>query len=103
VSRGWTIDIAWIVLAVGLVAFNGFFVAAEFALIIGVLSERLGVKFEAPGVDKASGLLSSELGHFPRRGDVASHGGLGLEVLETDKNLATLMRVSRLEAGNHPE
>ena len=32
-SRGWTIDLAWVFLAIGLVAVNGFFVAAEFALI----------------------------------------------------------------------
>jgi len=33
VSRGWTIDLAWIFFALGLVVLNGFFVAAEFALI----------------------------------------------------------------------
>jgi CBS domain containing-hemolysin-like protein len=32
-SRGWPVDLAWIAFAAGLVVLNGFFVAAEFALI----------------------------------------------------------------------
>jgi CBS domain containing-hemolysin-like protein len=32
-SRGWPVDLAWLAFAVRLVVLNGFFVAAEFALI----------------------------------------------------------------------
>ena len=32
-ERHWTVDLLWIALALGLVALNGFFVAAEFALV----------------------------------------------------------------------
>jgi CBS domain containing-hemolysin-like protein len=56
---------------------------------------RLDAVFDADGVDTASGLLLLKLGRVPRQGDIVVCDGILMEVVETQRHHATLIRMSR--------
>jgi CBS domain containing-hemolysin-like protein len=64
------------------------------------IAARLGIDFEAEGVDTAAGLVLLELGRMPQQGDRASRGQVSMEVLEIRKNRATLIRFSKEAPGD---
>jgi magnesium and cobalt transporter len=62
------------------------------------VAETLGVSFDAEGVDTAAGLLLLKLGRVPQQGDRTEFDGISMEVLETQRNRATLIRFSKAPA-----
>lgn len=50
------------------------------------VSERLGVKLRAEGVDTLGGWITDRIGAIPRPGDVCSFGGLAFQVEKVNRN-----------------
>ena len=66
---------------------------------LSVLRDRLGILFETgPDVDTLSGLVVSELGRLPRKGDrvILADEGVELEVVDVTAHRATQIRISPL-------
>ena len=63
---------------------------------IVTFNETLGASLPNDEYDTVGGWLADELDHIPRRGDMATHGDLRIEVLRADARRALWLRVRRL-------
>ncbi len=87
-TRTWTTGLIWIGLALLLVVANGFFVAAEFALV-KIRGARMA---QLVRVDTVAGLVLYALGKVPAVGDRVELDGVAAEALEVKQNRAMQLR-----------
>jgi CBS domain containing-hemolysin-like protein len=59
------------------------------------VAKAIGAALDLEEVDTAAGLIMVKLGRLPQQGDRVEHEGFMLEVLEIQKNRATLIRFSK--------
>jgi magnesium and cobalt transporter len=64
---------------------------------IEAFNRRVGAQLPEDSFDTLGGLVTAELGHVPRRGDLATIGGWRFEVLRADARQAHLLQAEREE------
>ncbi|WP_425261809.1 HlyC/CorC family transporter [Rubrivivax sp. RP6-9] len=69
---------------------------------IEAVNHAFGVDLPTADFDTIGGLVAHELGHVPRRGELAELGGLRFSVMLTRGGAVRWFRVSRIAAGDVP-
>ena len=69
---------------------------------IEAVNHAFGVELPTADFDTIGGLVAHEVGHVPRRGELAELGGLRFSVMLTRGGAVRWFRVSRIAAGDAP-